>query len=457
MQLHQTACSLQAGLKKAEAAAEAAQRAASAATSAALGSSPARPALLRTAIPHEAAALQLESARAMRDANPGLESAECAFIEVQSIITGLHSLIFYQDRTTRSDFRHMIASCIHLMCLKSFKTSGALPDIQSVSPVQAMIMCGRHEAANEAAAASLTAWPASQAYLQSEALWRQGDISAAIAVLMTDAQTSPSKPPGINLPDGTLMRAPMQSQDSPRQAGGRNHGREDDCLQHQSNHHSQQQLPSLSAASVNNAEKSGNQHASPSSSTTNRHKNVQLEQPMLQEQQDPVHSSLCHQADTTADTCEPKQQPPGDTRRIHELQGLPASSSSDSHAPSQSKHSGNAQQCTADASNVCQPRAVHEDEACAGQASAEFQQVMDVPPRCQSLCDFLRPLHDLQKAASDAHEDGESRQLEVMLRDSEAWSLQQSAMECTKCPALRPMLCHVQALTADHKVNGYSI
>ena len=281
-------------------------------------------------------------------------------------------------------------------------------------------MCGRHEAANEAAAESLTAWPASQAYLQAEALWRQGDIPAAIAVLESQAQASPSKPSGINPPNGIPLRAPMPSQSSQRQAGGRNYGREDDCLQQQYSHHSQQQLSSPSGAFETSDVQRSNQQASLSSSTANRHKNIQLEQPMLQQQQDPVHSSLCHHADTTADTCEPKQQCLGDISRIHELCRAPALPSSTITAPGHSKLTRSAHHCTAEPSNLCQHRPVPEDEACARQESAGLLQVKGEPLRSQSLLDFLRPLHDLQKAADDAHEDGESRQLEILLRDCEA-------------------------------------
>ncbi len=76
---------VQAGLRKAASAVKAAGHAASCdANSDASGepSASERPGLPRHAIDQGAAALQLESARVMRHANPGLESAECAFVEV---------------------------------------------------------------------------------------------------------------------------------------------------------------------------------------------------------------------------------------------------------------------------------------------------------------------------------------------------------------------------------------
>ena len=83
----------QAGLRKAQAAAGGGMHATSVAAAGTSGSraSAGRPALPRTATSHEAAALGLESARAMRAANVGLEAAECAFVEVCSTASSLLS------------------------------------------------------------------------------------------------------------------------------------------------------------------------------------------------------------------------------------------------------------------------------------------------------------------------------------------------------------------------------
>lgn len=270
-------------------------------------------------------------------------------------------------------------------------------------------MCGRHEAANEAASECLTAWPASQAYLRSEALWRQGDIPAAIAVLASYSQTSPTKPSGVGT--GTSHRAPIESTSMHQQEGGQKHSKDDDHLQQQHTQNSEQHLASLSGAFVPSDDRNSNHQASTSSSTSTRHERFQQEKPIPQQQQDPAHHSLCHLSDTTADGCEPKQQSSADISRIQELCRLPALSSSSNSAPSNSRLLGNATNCLAEASNLCQPGAEHEDAGGPGQAAADVQQVMGEPPRCQSLLEFLKPLHALQKAASDAHEDGEPKQL----------------------------------------------
>ena len=71
----------QAGLRKAMEAAESLQKHSAAAAPAGM-SVARRPGLPRKAAAHEDAALQLECARAMLDANPDLEAARCAFVEV---------------------------------------------------------------------------------------------------------------------------------------------------------------------------------------------------------------------------------------------------------------------------------------------------------------------------------------------------------------------------------------
>ena len=74
---------MQAGLRKAMAAVKASEDVSAAAAAANSTSCDAeRPRLPWQSVDHEAAALQLESARVVRDANPGQEAPVCAFVEV---------------------------------------------------------------------------------------------------------------------------------------------------------------------------------------------------------------------------------------------------------------------------------------------------------------------------------------------------------------------------------------
>ncbi|KAK9832303.1 hypothetical protein WJX74_005771 [Apatococcus lobatus] len=186
-----------AGLSKATAAAGSAMQAATAATIDSRASAE-RPGLSRTAMPLEAAALQLESARAMRAANPGLEAAECVFAE-------------------------------------------------------AMISCGRHAAAREAAKECLAAWPAHQAYLLAEAFWREGDVPAAMATLASHAQPADSTASALLHPDCTSSTARPAHQHSTMHAGGLKTCTNFDCQQQQRTQHLQQQgdQPACDSASSN--------------------------------------------------------------------------------------------------------------------------------------------------------------------------------------------------------------
>ena len=79
---------MQAGLKRAQEALKAQEAAPAAAFAADInadGMVTERSALPRQHVDHEAAALQLESARVMQHANPGLQAPECAFIEASHV------------------------------------------------------------------------------------------------------------------------------------------------------------------------------------------------------------------------------------------------------------------------------------------------------------------------------------------------------------------------------------
>ncbi|KAK9832302.1 hypothetical protein WJX74_005771 [Apatococcus lobatus] len=336
-----------AGLSKATAAAGSAMQAATAATIDSRASAE-RPGLSRTAMPLEAAALQLESARAMRAANPGLEAAECVFAE-------------------------------------------------------AMISCGRHAAAREAAKECLAAWPAHQAYLLAEAFWREGDVPAAMATLASHAQPADSTASALLHPDCTSSTARPAHQHSTMHAGGLKTCTNFDCQQQQRTQHLQQQgdQPACDSASSNGY----GSHELPSgrTSVTNGCQKVLPRQK--------AHGHLASTLgsctiDSTTGYMETKEDSSDDTSTGSEQQVPTAASGNSRKEPRSIKCSTPAAHSASHLRNLHQQEACEDGKPCMAEAIPASPGAMQRQSRSQDLLNFLRPLHMLQMAAQEAQEDG---------------------------------------------------
>ena len=230
--------------------------------------------------------------------------------------------------------------------------------------VQAMILCGRHTDAREAAQECLAAWPVSQAYLQAEASWRSGDLKSAMALLATSAPSPvhdttnsiPTKPAFLQREQSSTHRLAGLHQQHPQAPSGSNE------------QHCEQQGGSAI-------------HTSDDEKRAERHLLVQLQHPDAAPGSDcqseaPLSGQSAFEPGSSwqSDFCSLSSQPACSTEVL----------SSRSFTRSIEAHIQQQQQQ--------QPQ----------------QQMVDVSSCCRNLWTFLKPLNQLHSAAEEAYEDGMS-------------------------------------------------
>ena len=215
-----------------------------------------------------------------------------------------------------------------------------------------MILCGRHAAAREAADEYLAAWPISQAYLQSEACWRHGDITLAMQLL---------KGPASGL-YGQIASSPCQVSASAAE------------------HH-------VDAIHDQNDEHMGPLSASP------QHPYLQQQQQQQQREADRDHANC-------ATGKQHSRAQPGD---------LSSHSSQEAFGPSIRLDSHNAIDSQQADSRIDGQREGLKASSCETRLDSRQPMVTDISLRCRALADFLAPLKTLQAAAEEAHEDGRTQ------------------------------------------------
>ena len=271
-----------------------------------------------------------------------------------------------------------------------------------------MIMCGRHAAAREAATECLAPWSLNQAYLLSEALWRQGDILTAMATLASYSQASANKSSEITQPIGSSAADLPKCQSSAMHEDQSSIRASTDCQQqHQHSIHQQQQAVDMSQGSLSSNETGSHEQSVWRSSAASGHQGPQkssLNEQKHHETSGSIPGSCC--ADAVADCKGLMQGPPDDISTGSEQPATARASSKDVAKPRSSERVGLPEHRAGNLSKGHQPGGYQASRPCRQQDSPGRRNALDASARCRDLSDFLGPLRKLQQAGEEAQADG---------------------------------------------------